>query len=84
MGVIKNQDGTFKISMTFKTLRKVVEISCLGYECIAFMINDLLDGKSNIFKLRSNTYELQEAVDSANLKKLSAQQIVKIAVNGIP
>ena len=42
------------------------------------------EDQSNIIILQPGGFELSEAIVSANIKKLSAQQIVKIAVNSIP
>ncbi len=84
LGVISNIDGTFKIPLRYKTLGEVIEISCMGYKSVEILIQDLLEGQSNIIILRPSTFELKEAVVSANIKRLSAQQIVKIAINSIP
>lgn len=84
LGVISNMDGTFKIPLRYKTLGEVVEISCLGYISKEMPIADLLEDRSNIIILEPGHLQLGEAIVSANIKKLSAQQIVKIAVNSIP
>lgn len=84
LGVISNIDGTFKIPLRYKALGEVVEISCLGYLSKEIPMADLFEGRSNIIILEPGNLELNEAIVSANIKKLSAQQIVKIAVNSIP
>lgn len=84
LGVISNVDGTFKIPLRSKTLGDIIEISCMGYETKEILIQDLIEGQSNIIVLKPGAFELTEAVVSANIKNLSAKQIVKIAVNSIP
>ena len=84
LGVITNIDGTFKIPIRYKTLGEIIEVSCLGYISKELLIDDLVEGQSNIIILKPGGFELSEAVVSANIKRLSAKQIVKIAVNSIP
>lgn len=84
LGVITNIDGTFKIPLRYKGLGEVLVISCLGYESREVNIQDLNETQSNIVILKPAAFELNEAVVSANIKKLSAKQIVKIAINSIP
>ncbi len=83
-GVITNVDGTFKIPLRFKTIGEVLEISCLGFITKDILIKDMVEGQGNNIVLKPSAFELSEAVVSANIKKLSAQQIVRIAVNSIP
>lgn len=84
LGVITNIDGTFKIPSRYKTLGEIIEISCLGYSSKELIIADLVEDQSNIIILKPGGFELNEAVVSANIKRLSAKQIVKIAINSIP
>lgn len=84
LGVISNIDGTFKIPLRFKALGEVLEISCLGYRSREISMDRLSEDQSNIIVLEPGNLELDEATVSANIKKLSARQIVKIAVNSIP
>ncbi len=84
LGVITNIDGTFKIPLRYNEMGEVLEISCLGYETKEMNIQDLDDGQSNIIILKPSALELEGAVVSANIKKLSAKQIVKIAIQSIP
>ena len=84
LGVITNIDGTFKIPIRYKTLGEIIEVSCLGYISKELLIDDLVEGQSNVIILKPGGFELSEAVVSANIKRLSAKQIVKIAVNSIP
>jgi hypothetical protein len=83
LGVISNVDGTFKFPKRFKDLGEVLEISCLGFESKELEIKDFIDSQSNIIILKPGAFELTEAVVSAKIEKLSAKQIVKIAVNSI-
>lgn len=84
LGVISNIDGTFKVPLRYKKLGEVLVVSCLGYVSKEIPMTDLLENQSNIIILEPGNLELNEAIISANIKKLSAQQIVKIAVNSIP
>ncbi|WP_281542642.1 carboxypeptidase-like regulatory domain-containing protein [Maribacter aestuarii] len=84
LGVISNFDGTFKIPLRYKTLGDILSISCMGFESKEIPVQDLKEEESNIIILKPGTFELTEAVVSANIKELSAKQIVKIAVNSIP
>ncbi len=83
LGVITNVDGTFKIPFRYNDIGEVLEISCLGYETKEINIQGLDNSKSNIIILKPSAFELEGAVVSANIKKLSAKQIVKIAINSI-
>ncbi|MFX0555163.1 carboxypeptidase-like regulatory domain-containing protein [Maribacter sp. CXY002] len=83
LGVISNIDGTFRIPMYYKSIGEVLEISCIGYGTKLVAVNDLKDTEANIIILQPSAFELNEAVVSANIKKLSAKQIIKIAVNSI-
>lgn len=84
LGVISNIDGTFKIPSRYKVIGEVLAISCLGYETQEIDMQDLDEAQSNIVILMPSAFELQEAVVSANIKKLSAKQIVRIAIQSIP
>ncbi len=84
LGVISNIDGTFKIPMRFNELGEILEISCLGYESKEMNIEDLNESESNIIALKPGGFKLNEAIVSANIKRLSAKQIVKVAINSIP
>lgn len=84
LGVISNIDGTFKIPWRYIELSEVLEISCMGYLTKELHIQDLNASEGNIIILKPGAFELKEAVVSANIKKLSAEQIVRIAVNSIP
>ncbi|KAA2218229.1 carboxypeptidase-like regulatory domain-containing protein [Maribacter flavus] len=84
VGVTSNVDGTFKVPLEFKEIGEVLEISCLGYQTLLVELSTLMENEVNIVPLKPSAFELQEAVVSAEIKKLSAKQIVKIAINSIP
>ncbi len=84
LGTITNIDGTFKIPLRLKELGEVIEISSMGYKSKELLLEDLGIEKGNIIILEPALFELNEAVVSANIKSLSAKQIVRIAVNSIP
>ena len=83
LGVISNVDGTFKVPLKYEELGDTLRISSMGYESKKLSFKDLVVGKSNVIVLRSGALELDEAVVSANIKKFSPKQLVRIAVNSI-
>ncbi|WP_425235644.1 carboxypeptidase-like regulatory domain-containing protein [Ulvibacterium sp.] len=83
LGVITNIDGTFKIPLRFKKLGNIIEISCMGYMTKEVLMEDLIEGQSNIIVLRPGGFQLSEAVVSTKIRGLTAKKIVKIAVNNI-
>ncbi|WP_299532796.1 carboxypeptidase-like regulatory domain-containing protein [Ulvibacterium sp.] len=84
LGVITNIDGTFKIPMRFKDLGDIIEISSMGFETKEVLMEDLIEGESNIITLRPGLFQLSEAVVTAKIKGLTAKEIVRIAVKNIP
>ena len=84
LGVITNADGTFKIPTFFKSMGDTLLVSSMGYTSKEVIISMLNKSTTNYILLKDGYLELTEAVVSAKIKKLSAQQIVKIAVNSIP
>ncbi|MCK5443829.1 MAG: carboxypeptidase-like regulatory domain-containing protein [Maribacter sp.] len=84
LGVITNIDGTFKIPLRYKALGETIEISCMGYSSKEILIEELSEDQGNIIVLKPEGFKLNEVVVSANIKKLSTKQIVRIAVNSIP
>ena len=83
LGVISNVDGTFKIPLRYKELGETLEISCMGFESKQMDIQDLNKPADNVITLNPGGFELAEAVVTAKIKRLSAKQIVRIAVNRI-
>lgn len=84
VGVISNVDGTFKVPLEFKEIGEVLEISCLGYQTLLVELSTLMENEVNIVPLKPSAFELQEVVVSAEVKSLSAVQIVKNAIKNIP
>lgn len=83
LGVITNIDGTFKIPIRFKEVGETLEISCMGYITQEVLLDDLFVGQSNIILIKPGAFELSGAIVFANFKKLTAKQIVRIAVHSI-
>ncbi len=83
LGVITNIDGTFKIPVRFRELGESLVISCMGYKTIEVQLEDLYDDQSNIILIQPGAFELSGTMVFANFKKLTAKQIVRIAVNRI-
>jgi hypothetical protein len=82
-GVITNMDGSFRLPLSYMGEIESIEVSSMGYETKQILIDPFLEGSSNIVMLNPSIFELSEAVISAKLKRMSARQIVKVAVNSI-
>lgn len=87
LGVISNVDGGFKIPIQYKKMGNILIISSMGYQRKEVQISDLTDNIVNIISLEPAVFELSEAFIKAKkkrVKKLTAKNIVKIAINAIP
>lgn len=87
LGVISNEDGSFRIPIKFKEYGDILEVSSMGYQSKEILINDLSIYIINNIRLQPAVLELQEVVVSAEGKRrkpLSARKIVQKAIEGIP
>jgi len=84
LGVITNIDGTFKIPLRYQDLGDTIEISSMGYTTKELLMENLLQGESNVIKLQPGGFQLSEAVVTAKIQGLTAKKIVRIAVRNIP
>ncbi len=87
LGIISNTDGSFKIPLRYKEYGEIIEISSMGFQTKEILIQDFSVYGSNEVKLQPATFELEEAIVTANkkkIKKLTARQIVRRALRSIP
>lgn len=87
LGIISNTDGSFKIPLRYKDYGDIVEISSMGYQTKEILIQDFSAYELNDVRLQPATLELEEAVVTAEkkkIKKLTARQIVRRALRSIP
>ncbi len=83
VGVISNNDGSFRIPKSFQEKGDFLEISSMGYESITIAIASLNENRLNLFFLKPAVYELNETVVKGTLKTLSAKDIIRYAINNI-
>ena len=87
LGVISNEDGSFRIPIKYKEYGNILEISSMGYQNIEILINNLSINLVNNIRLQPAVLELQEVVVSADRerrKNLTARRIVTKAIEAIP
>lgn len=83
LGIISNIDGSFKIPLRYKAYGDIIEISSMGYQSMDILMEELEKLQHNTITLKPGVMQLEEAIVSANIEKLTAKQIVRIAVNSI-
>ncbi|MEM8507776.1 MAG: carboxypeptidase-like regulatory domain-containing protein [Bacteroidota bacterium] len=84
LGVISNQDGSFRIPKRFTRLDEKIVISCLGYQEKELLFSELSLETVNQIRLYPKRMELNEAVLVGRRKRPpSARQIVKRAIERI-
>ena len=87
VGVISNQDGSFKIPATFKKMGYQLVISSLGYKNKNIELSNLQLKVTNTIYLNQETQQLQEVVVQGNrkpIKNLDNKDILKKAIQRIP
>ncbi len=87
LGIITNEDGSFRIPLKYREFGDVIEISSMGYQTRDISISELNTSELNILKLYPSSINLDEAVVAAKdkrKKRLSAKQIVQKAFDLIP
>ena len=83
IGVISNNDGTFKVPLEYLDLSDRVLISCMGYISKEIEINELRVGQINSIELKPGSFDLREAVVSGDARVIGAKRIVQLAINSI-
>lgn len=93
IGVISNNDGGFKIPSGFKSISDTLVVSSMGYETKEIHFNSLKKNIINQILVKPSVVELSETVVTAKKKRrtlgraeksLTAEQIIKYAIEGIP
>lgn len=83
VGVISNQDGSFRLPRRFMNLGETLTISCLGYENRHIMLSELPLDTAVTIKLDSRPIELEEAILTGKRRRLTPRQIIKKAIDRI-
>ncbi len=85
LGVITNEDGSFRIPLRYREYGDIIEISSMGYKTREIPISNLRERNLNLVQLNPNTIVLEEAIIKAKGKrrKYSANAIVKMAIEAI-
>jgi len=91
IGVISDDDGSFRLPITHKRDNSTIIISCIGYETIEVEVNTLVDSRLNILKLRPKIESLESITiiakkDPNRVKAdyIPARDIVQQAILNIP
>ena len=59
VGVISDDDGSFRLPITYKNDNTIIIISCIGYETIEVKVNALANGQLYILKLKPKIESLE-------------------------
>lgn len=83
VGLITNDDGSFKIPKDYEVAKVTLVISFIGYEPKEIQVTELNKYDINIIKLIEKTQFLDEVVIKSTSKPLPAKQIVTKAIERI-
>ncbi len=85
LGVVSNQDGSFRIPQRFMRLDEALIISCLGYETKEVSFTELVSNSTNVLQLQPQALVLEETTLIAKRKRPpSPRKIIKRAIERIP
>ncbi|MBC8768033.1 carboxypeptidase-like regulatory domain-containing protein [Arenibacter sp. BSSL-BM3] len=96
VGVISNNDGSFRIPLKFRELNDTLEITSMGYDSREIIIGDLITDKLNRLYLNPMLIQLDEVTLKASKKRgkrrnagndekpTSAEEIIGQAIKNIP
>ncbi|TXE19885.1 carboxypeptidase-like regulatory domain-containing protein [Psychroserpens burtonensis] len=84
IGVISDDDGSFRLPITYKIDNAVIVISCMGYETIEVIVQTLTEDRLNIIKLKPKIESLEAITIIAKKDYISARDIVQKALINIP
>ncbi|MFD2917646.1 carboxypeptidase-like regulatory domain-containing protein [Psychroserpens luteus] len=85
VGVISDDDGSFRLPLTYKRDNTIIIISCIGYETIEVEVKTLLVSRLNILKLKPKMESLEVVTITAKKNNyISARDIVQKALINIP
>nr|WP_321223240.1 carboxypeptidase-like regulatory domain-containing protein [uncultured Psychroserpens sp.] len=85
VGVISDDDGSFRLPVSYTTNNAVIIISCIGFETIEIEVNTLKNNQLNVIKLKPKIESL-EAITITAIKNnyIPARDIVQKALVNIP
>tara|TARA_R110000765_G_scaffold2578_7_gene7959 strand:- start:870 stop:1238 length:369 start_codon:yes stop_codon:yes gene_type:complete len=94
VGVISNNDGSFRIPIKFRELNDTLEITSMGYDSREIVIGRLLSDQINQIYLKPMLIQLDEVTLSASNKRgrgrndevrpVTAEEIISKAIEKIP
>ena len=94
VGVISNNDGSFRIPIKFRELNDTLEITSMGYDSREIVIGRLLSDQINQIYLKPMLIQLDEVTLSASKKRrrgrndndrpVTAEEIISKAIEKIP
>ena len=84
LGVISNEDGSFRLPTELQSYGDSLEISSLGYRDQTIKFSDFTKGKTRIILMEPAIEELEEVIVSANRRRLSVDRIISNAIRNIP
>jgi hypothetical protein len=84
VGVISDDDGSFRLPIKYKKENNILIISCIGYETIELLVSTLENNRLNILKLIPKIESLETITLTARKKFLPARAIVQKALLNIP
>ena len=84
LGVISNEDGSFRLPTELQSYGDSLEISSLGYQDQIIKFSDFKKGKTKIILMEAAIEELEEVIVSANRRRLSVDRIINNALRNIP
>ena len=84
LGVISNEDGSFRLPIELQSYGDSLEISSLGYRDLIIKFSDFVKGKTKIILMDPAIEELEEVIVAANRRRLSVDRIISNALRNIP
>jgi len=97
VGVISNNDGSFRVPLKFRELNDTLEITSMGYDSREIVMGELLSDKINRIYLKPMLIQLDEVTLAASKKRgkgriagnkndkpTSAEEIIDHSIKNIP
>lgn len=91
VGVISDDNGSFRLPITYKSDRKIIIISCIGYRTLEVNVNTLSSRNLNILKLEPQIESLavvtiiaEKDPKRAKADYIPVRDIVRNAIQNIP
>ena len=85
LGVISNEDGSFRVPLSFQEKGSALEISCMGYQSQIIPLSQLEQATTNLIYLTPSLFQLAETtVQGRRGRRPTAKQIIRYAIQNIP